>query len=41
MLQEGTCLTSLNKAAGFTINGNRMGLADAKDTTLLSFTRES
>ncbi len=41
MLQEQTYLASLSKAAGFTINGNRMSLSDAKGTTLLSFTRQS
>ncbi|MGV8129840.1 MAG: META domain-containing protein [Methanolinea sp.] len=41
MLQEQTYLASLGKAAGFTINGNRMSLSDAKGTTLLSFIRQS
>lgn len=41
MLQEQTYLASLGKAAGFTINGNRMSLSDAKGTTLLSSTRQS
>lgn len=41
MLQEQTYLASLSKAAGFTINGNRMSLSDAKGTMLLSFTRQS
>lgn len=41
MLQEQTYLASLSKAAGYTINGNRMILSDAEGTTLLSFTRQS
>lgn len=41
MLQEQTYLASLSKAAGFTINANRMSLSDAKGTTLVSFTRRS
>ena len=41
MLQEGTFLTSLGKTASFTINGNRLSLADANGATLLSFTGES
>jgi heat shock protein HslJ len=41
MQQESTYLASLGRTAGFTINGNRLSLADANGTTLLSFTKES
>ena len=41
MQQENTYLASLGKTAGFTISGNRLSLADANGTTLLSFTKES
>jgi heat shock protein HslJ len=41
MQQESTYLASLSRAAAFTISGDRLSLADAKGTTLLSFTRES
>jgi heat shock protein HslJ len=41
MQQESTCLESLGKAAAFTITGNRLILADANGTTLLSFVKES
>jgi heat shock protein HslJ len=41
MIQESSYLTSLGKSASYTITGNRLDLADAKGTTLLSFTRES
>jgi heat shock protein HslJ len=40
MLQEGTYLASLRKAAGFTISGNRLILADANGTSLLSFSTQ-
>jgi heat shock protein HslJ len=40
MQQESTYLASLNSAAGFTISGNRLKLADERGTTLLSFTGE-
>ncbi len=38
MQQEGTYLASLSRAAGFTITGNRLSLADANGTMLLSYT---
>lgn len=41
MTQESTYLTSLGRVASFAITGNRLVLADAKGTPLLSFTRES
>jgi heat shock protein HslJ len=41
MLQETTYFSSLSRAAAFTISGNRLSLADANGTTLLSFTKES
>jgi heat shock protein HslJ len=41
MLQEGTYLASLGRAARFTISGNRLSLADAKGNTLLSFTKKA
>jgi len=41
MQQENTYLASLGRTAGFTISGNRLSLADANGTTLLSFTKES
>ena len=41
MQQENTFLASLGRTAGFTISGNRLNLADANGTTLLTFTRES
>ena len=37
MQQESRYLASLNSAAGFTISGNRLTLADEKGTPLLSF----
>jgi heat shock protein HslJ len=39
MQQEMTFLASLSRAAAFTITGNRLSLADANGTTLLSFTK--
>jgi heat shock protein HslJ len=39
MQQEMTYLASLSRAAAFTITGNRLSLADANGTTLLSFTK--
>ena len=41
ILQESTYLTSISKAASFTISGTRLSLADANGATLLSFTKES
>jgi len=41
MQQESTYLASLSRAAAFTITGNRLNLADANGTTLLSFTKAS
>ena len=41
MLQESTFLASLSRAAGFTISGNRLSLADADGATLLTFTKGS
>ena len=41
MQQESTYLASLSTAAGFTISGNRLSLADERGATLLSFTGES
>lgn len=41
MRQESTYLASLSTAAGFTITGNRLNLADDRGVTLLSFTGES
>jgi heat shock protein HslJ len=41
MQQESTYLTSLGRAATFTITGDRLSLADAKGGMLLSFTKES
>jgi len=41
MQQESTYLASLSRATTFTINGEWLGLADAKGTTLLSFTKEA
>ena len=41
MQQESTYLASLSRASTFTINGDRLSLADAKGTTLLSFAKES
>jgi heat shock protein HslJ len=41
MQQEITYHASLGRTTSFTITGNRLTLADAKSTTLLSFTRES
>jgi heat shock protein HslJ len=38
MQQESSYLASLSRTSTFTINGNRLSLADAKGTTLLSFT---
>ena len=40
MLQEMQYLAALEKTAGFSIAGNRLSLADANGTTLLSFTGE-
>ncbi len=37
--QENTYLTNLSQTRTFTIQGNRMSLADANGTTLLSFTK--
>jgi heat shock protein HslJ len=39
MEQEMTYLASLSRAAAFTITGNRLSLADANGSTLLSFTK--
>jgi heat shock protein HslJ len=39
MQQESTYLASLSRAAAFTITGNRLSLAEANGTTLLSFTK--
>jgi len=39
MQQEMTYLASLSRAAAFSITGNRLSLADANGTTLLSFTK--
>lgn len=39
MQQESTYLASLSRATTFTISGDQLSLADAKGTTLLSFTR--
>jgi heat shock protein HslJ len=41
MQQESTYLASLSRAAAFTITGNRLSLAEANGTTLLSFTKAS
>jgi heat shock protein HslJ len=41
MQQESTYLASLGRAAAFTITGNRLSLAEANGTTLLSFTKAS
>jgi len=41
MQQESTYLGSLSRAAAFTITGNRLNLAEANGTTLLSFTTAS
>jgi heat shock protein HslJ len=41
MQQESTYLASLSNATTFTINADRLSLADAKGTTLLSFTKEA
>ena len=41
MTQESTYLTSLGRVASFSITGNRLVLADAKGTKLLSFTKDS
>ena len=41
MQQESTFLASLNRAAAFTITGNRLSLAEANGTTLLSFTKDA
>ena len=41
MQQESAFLESLGKAAAFTITGNRLILADANGTTLLTFVKES
>jgi heat shock protein HslJ len=41
MQQENAYLTSLGRAATFSITGNRLSMADANGATLLSFTRES
>jgi heat shock protein HslJ len=41
MQQESNYLVSLNSATTFTINGDRLILADANGTTLLSFTKEA
>ena len=41
MQQESTYLASLSRASTFTINGDRLSLADAKGTILLSFAKES
>jgi heat shock protein HslJ len=41
MQQESTYLTSLSRAAVFTITGDRLILADANSATILSFTKES
>ena len=40
MQQESTYLTSLSRAAVFTITGDRLILADANSATILSFTKE-
>jgi heat shock protein HslJ len=39
MQQETTYLASLSRAAAFSITGNRLSLADANGSTLLSFTK--
>lgn len=39
MQQEATYLTSLSRVTAFTINGERLSLADTGGTTLLSFTK--
>jgi heat shock protein HslJ len=41
MQQESTYLASLSRAGAFTITGNRLSLAEANGTTLLSFTKAS
>jgi len=41
LLQEDTYLTSLNRAAAFTINGNRLSVTDANGAILLVFTKGS
>jgi len=41
MQQESAYLALLGRAAGFTITGNRLSLADANGTALLTFTGES
>lgn len=41
MQQESAYLTSLGRAKAFSITGNRLSLADANGTALLSFTGES
>jgi heat shock protein HslJ len=40
MQQESSYLAALGRTAAYTISGNRLSLADANGTTLLSFTRE-
>jgi heat shock protein HslJ len=39
MQQESTYLSLLNQAKTFTINGDRLSLADGKGSTLLSFAK--
>jgi len=41
MQQESTYLASLNRAATFTITGDRLSLTNANGATLLSFTKQS
>ena len=41
MAQESAYFASLFRAAIFTINGNRLILADENSTTILSYSKES